>query len=218
MPGSTEKQVLGRDLAVVVRLEIVEMRARAVDFMGDVVAGAMGKVVCKAGSADDGASRIVSFESADRAVFGEGLLDGIDGCVAGVAHGLKDELLALGGLAANDSSPGDVVINAFGVVDLAPDVDEQEVAFFDFCGAFGGRFVVRVGAVGVDADVGSVLPDKVLAAFMPSLSHCTMSNSVSLPCLPLRGTQAAADLFPAFFKDFVDGFLSDGVAGDLAFS
>ena len=112
MPGSTEKQVLGRMQALVVGLEVVEVRAGAVDFVSDVVAGAMSEVVAEAGGADDGAGGIVGFEAADGAVGGEGRPDGADGGVAGVADGFEDELLAFGWLAADDAGPGDVVVDA----------------------------------------------------------------------------------------------------------
>ncbi len=47
-------------------LEVVEVRAGAVDFVGDVVAGAVGEVVGESGGADDGAGGIVGFKAADR--------------------------------------------------------------------------------------------------------------------------------------------------------
>ena len=50
---------------------------------------------------------------------------------------------------------------------------------------------------------------------MASLSHCTISNSVTLPVPAVWRAQAAAHLLPAFGEDGVDGHLRDGVAGDL---
>ena len=67
MPGSTEKQVLGRIWRIVVRLEVVEVRAGAVDFVGDVVAGAVRKVVGESGCTDHGAGCVVGFVAADGA-------------------------------------------------------------------------------------------------------------------------------------------------------
>ncbi len=87
---------VGQDAAVVVGFEVVEVGAGAVDFVGDVVAGAVGEVVGETGGADDGAGSVVGFEAADGAAFSEGLFDGGDGGVAGVADGFKDELFALG--------------------------------------------------------------------------------------------------------------------------
>ena len=106
---------VGQEPALVVGLEVVEVRAGAVNFVGDVVAGAVGEVVGESGRADDGAGRIVGFEAADGAAVGEGLLDGGDGSVAGVADGFKDALLALAGFAADDAGPGDVVEDAVGL-------------------------------------------------------------------------------------------------------
>ena len=120
MPGSTEKQVLGRMLALVVGFEIVEVRAGAVDFVGDVVAGAVREILGEAGGANHGAGGVVGFEAADRAALGEGVFDGADGGIARVADGFEDVLLVLGGLAADDAGPGDVVEDAVGLVDAGP--------------------------------------------------------------------------------------------------
>ena len=111
---------VGENAALVVGFEVVEVRAGAVDFVGDVVAGAVGEVLGETGGADDGAGGIVGFESADGAASGKSLLDGGDGGVAGVADGFKDELLAGGGLAADDAGPGDVVVDGVGLVDAGP--------------------------------------------------------------------------------------------------
>ena len=84
-------------------------------------------------------------------------------------------MLALGGFAADDAGPGDVVADGGGVVgELGPDVDEDEVAGADGLGACGGGFVVRVGGVGAGADVGAVLPvDEAFArhGFAQKLHH-----------------------------------------------
>ena len=105
---------VGQDAARVVGFEVVEVRAGAVNLVGDVVAGAVGEEVGEAGVADDGAGGIVGLEAADGAVLGEGLLDGCDGGVAGVADGFKDQSALLRGFAADDAGPGDVVEDAAG--------------------------------------------------------------------------------------------------------
>ena len=155
---------VGQDAAIVVGFEVVEVCAGAVNLLGDVVAGAVGKELGESGGLDNGAGGIVGFEAADGEVLGEGLFNGGDGSVAGVADGLKDELLPGAGLAANDAGPGDVVVDGAGLVDAAPDVDEDKVALADGGGELGGGLIVGVGAIGVDADVGAVLPDQAGAA------------------------------------------------------
>ena len=207
---------VGQDLALVVGFKVVEMRAGAVDFVGDVVAGAVGEPLGESGGANYVAGGIVGLKAADRLAGCERLLDGADGGIAGIAHGGEDELLAFGGFAANDARPGDVVEDGVGVIDAAPDVDEEEVAFLDFRRVPGGRLVVRIRAVGVDADVGSVFPDEAgaLHAFAEPLHHVEFGD---LPFTPIGGAQTAADFFPALLKDFVDGHLGDGVADDLLF-
>ena len=155
-------------------LEIVEVRAVAVERDFDVVAGAVGEEVAEAGVADDGAGGVVGLPAGDGAALGVGALDGCDGGVAGVADGVEDELLAGGGFAADDGGPGDVVPDGGGVglggIDgvgqLGPDVDEDEVAGADGAGGFGGGLVVGVGGVGAGAAVGAVVgPEAGLLAW-----------------------------------------------------
>ena len=131
-----------QDAAHVVGFEVVEMRAGAVNLVRDVVAGAMGEEISEAGGANDGAGGIVGLEAADGPVRGEGLLDSGDRGVARAADGVKDELLFLRGLAADDAGPGDVVEDAGRRVETAPDIDEEEVALADGRGALGGGLVV----------------------------------------------------------------------------
>ena len=152
-----------QDLADIMSFEVVEVCAGAVDFVSDVVAGAMGEVVGETGGANNGACGIISLEPADCAAFGEGLLDGADRRVARIADDFEDELLAFGRFAADYAGPGDVVEDAVGIIDAAPDIDEEEVTLLDLGGVVGGGLVVRVGAVGVDADVGTVFPDEICA-------------------------------------------------------
>ena len=96
-------------------LEVVEVGAVAVQGDFDVVAGAVGEEVAKAGVADDGAGGVVGLPAGDGAAFGVGALNGLDGGIAGVADGVEDELLAGGGVASEDAGPGDVVPDGGGV-------------------------------------------------------------------------------------------------------
>jgi hypothetical protein len=114
--------------ALVMRLEIVEVRAAAVQLGADVVAGAMGKVLRVAGVADDGTGGIVCLPAGDRLPCREGLLDFGDGGIAGVANDSEDGLLLRGGLAIDNASPGDVIEGDVFAVGAGPDVDQQEVA------------------------------------------------------------------------------------------
>ena len=139
------------------------------EFDGDVVSCPVGEEFAEAGLADDFAGGVVGLVAVEEAggvdaLFGEGALDAGDGGVAGFANGGEDLLFEGGGFAADYSGPGDVVEGAVGDVFASPDVDEEEVAVADGQAAFGGGLVVGVGAVGSDADVGSVFPDEVFAA------------------------------------------------------
>ena len=86
------------------------------DFAADVVAGAVGEPVGETGGADDVAGGIVGLPAGDLLLAGVGGLDGGDGCVASVADGVEDEAFAVGGLAVDDSGPGDVVVNGAGLM------------------------------------------------------------------------------------------------------
>ena len=88
---------VGQDEALVVGFEVVEMGSVAVELGAYVVAGAVGEEFCEAGVADEVATGVVGLVAGDGVVGGEGLLDGFDGGVAGVANGGEDELLAVGG-------------------------------------------------------------------------------------------------------------------------
>ncbi len=66
----------------------------------------------KPACADDGAGGVVGLPAGDggwsaaKACFDDG-----DGGIAGVADGVEDALLAVGGFAADDAGPGDVVMD-----------------------------------------------------------------------------------------------------------
>ena len=64
--------------------------------------------------ADDVAGGVVGLPAGDGRACGEGVPDGCDGGVAGVADGFEDELLAVGGFAIDDAGPGDVVEDGVG--------------------------------------------------------------------------------------------------------
>ncbi len=118
--------------------EVVEVRAGAVDFVRDVVAGTVREVFAKAGGLDDAARGVIGLEAADGAAVGKGLFDGGNGGVAGVADGRsKTSLLAFVGFAANDAGPGDVVVERSRACRRAPQmIDEEEVAFLEWAGTF----------------------------------------------------------------------------------
>ena len=122
------------------------MRAGAVQFLLDVVAGAVREVCAEAGVADYIARRVVGLKALDRAVLAERGFDRGDGGIARIPRRLEDLLLARRGRAADDAGPGDVVVDAGGRVNAAPDINEDEVALADRGGALGGGLVVRVGA------------------------------------------------------------------------
>src|SRR5271154_5992229 len=145
-------------------LQIVKMRAVAVDFSRDIVAGAMGKRLSKTGLANDGAGGVVRLPTGNRSARRESRLDKRDGRIAGIADGLKDQLLASSRFAPYDASPGYVVKDRIRPVHSSPYVDEYKIPIADrLCSLFGCH-VVRVGSVCVNRNIGRVFPDQALAA------------------------------------------------------
>jgi hypothetical protein len=190
---------VGEDEALVVGFEIVEMRSAAMQVRGDAVAGAMGEEVGETGGTDDVSGSLIGLPASNGLVVGVGLGDGGDGGVAGVANGGEDELLALGGLAVHHAGPGDVVEDGVGLGgELAPDIDEDEVAGADGAGGFGRGLVVGVGGVGADGDVGAMLPGEAVGAHggLEVLDHGDLAGA--------RGAGAAADLYEGFGEEGVD--------------
>src|SRR5215472_3662723 len=105
---------VGQQDALIVCLEIVQMRAVAVQFTGDVMTGAVREKIAEPSVADDVAGGVVGLPAGDGGVGGVGLFDGGDGGVAGLAHDGEDVALVVGGLAADDAGPGDVVPDGIG--------------------------------------------------------------------------------------------------------
>ena len=211
---------VGEKEALVVGLEVVEVGAVAVEGDFDVVAGAVGEVIAEAGFADDGAGGIIGLPAGDGALLGVGALDDFDSSVAGIAHGVEDELLAGGGVAMDDGGPGDVVPDGFGVGlrgiggagELGPDIDEDEVAGAKGAGRLAGGFVVGVGGVGSGAAVGAVIrPEAGLRHFGEEEGDDVELGDGGI------GAKAFADVFPAGGEDGVEAALGFEVGGDLGF-
>src|ERR1017187_10396072 len=79
---------------------------------------------------------------------------------------------------------------------------------------FGGRLIVRVGAVGVDADVGAVVPNQAFVAH----GRTQPLHVVELGVWASARAHSAANHSPALGQNRVDGPLRDPVAGDLFFT
>jgi len=128
--------------------------AVAVGLLADVVAGPVDEGVAMAGALDHVAARAIDLEAAEGPSGGEGLFDQGDRCVAGLGDDLEDGGVLLGDGLADEADAGQVAVDAAGPVHLGPEVDQDEVALADLGVAAGHGLVVRVAAVGADADDG----------------------------------------------------------------
>ena len=126
--------------------------------------------------------------------------------------------LAVGGLAADDAGPGDVVpdgagegeAGVVGVGELGPDVDEDEVAVEDGRGAELGGLIVGVGGVGTGGAVGAVIGPEAFAL------HGLLEEGDDLELVGvISGTSVVGDVLPAGGEDAVEALLRGVVRGDL---
>src|SRR6185369_3333294 len=195
--------------AGVVGLQVVHVGALAVVRGADGVPGAVEEVLAVAGFLDHRARRVVDLEAADRLVR-IAALHQLPGGVAGARDVGEDLVLAVGGRGSTDAAPGDVGVDARRLLLLGPQVDEQEVAGLDGFAVAGTGLVVRIGAVGVDAD------DRIALAPHPGLREGV--DDPALHGVLVHHVAAAEDLADAverFEDDAVQVDVGAAVAGEL---
>src|SRR5579875_1341733 len=100
---------VGQQEALVVGFQVVQMRAIAMQFDGDVVARAMREEGTEATGVNDLPGGIVRLPARDGLSRGVGGFDACDGRIPRIAHKVEDLPFAPSGLAADDARPGDVV-------------------------------------------------------------------------------------------------------------
>src|SRR5450755_3660762 len=105
------------------RLQIVKVGAVAVYLRADVMACAVREIFTESRVANYLPCRIVGLPASERGSMGESILHQADGGIASLAHGVKDVMLALAGLAAHDAGPGDVVVAGAGRLLTGPDIN-----------------------------------------------------------------------------------------------
>src|SRR5579872_4867654 len=153
-----------KNFALVVGFEIVHVRTGAVDFFPNGMAGAMEEIFTQAGAVDMRARCIVDFEAAQLAMGGDGILDALDGFIARGLHDVEHVLNPLGNFFAAIADPGDVVVDAAGLFQFSPHVDQHQVAAADLRARVLSRVVVRIGCVSVHSDVGTVIDEHAFLA------------------------------------------------------
>src|ERR1700722_15344884 len=70
-----------------------------------------------------------------------------DGLVTRPRNDVKNPGILFGHLLAQVAHPGNVVVDAAGLLQLAPHVEQQKISSTNECGSFPARLVVRVACV-----------------------------------------------------------------------
>src|SRR6267378_1345138 len=132
-----------------------------------------------AGFLDVVSNRAVDLPACHSLAHGGGLEHSLYPRIAAVADDLEDLALFVGRCFADEAGPGDVVVDRAGRVFLCPDIEQHEVSFANWSGAFSMRFVVRIAAVGIYGHDGRVVRDEVLATkgFHEPLLHRVLGRA-----------------------------------------
>src|SRR5271157_4918063 len=138
--GAAENQPL------LVGLEVVHVGPVAVDFLADVVAGAVDEVCAVAGVDDHLAAGVVHFPALQGPASGVGGTNARHRGVAGPGDNGEDALVGLGDGLAREPDPGQVAVNRAGLVELAPQIDQHEFTRPDHPVLAGNWLVVRADA------------------------------------------------------------------------
>src|SRR5580693_5323657 len=109
------------------------------------------------------ACRPVDFPSAHCSPAGDASLHRFYSGIPRVANHGENFLHSRRRSLANKTGPGDVVINGAGCIFLGKNVEQDEVTFVDGRRAFRVRLVMRIAAMGVDANDGPVVSYEILA-------------------------------------------------------
>ena len=195
------------------RLQVVEMRAAAMDFRGDIVSGAMREPFPKSRLANHRPRGIVCLKSGNRPARRKGRLHHRDRRVASISHSLEDQLLAMRWFTPDHPRPGDVVEDRLRPIHPPPDIDQHKIPFADRLRRLFGRRVVRVGSIFVRRNIGAfsqINPARRIA----SESHCTIANSVAARRAAIRWPHTTPNLAKPLRQHIVDDPLRLIVAGD----
>src|SRR5581483_3163192 len=125
--------------------------------------GAVNEVVAETFFLDVIAHGAIDFPSGNHAAGRNGVLNGFHAGITPVADNSKYFAHTVGRRFADESRPGNVVINSPGGVLLCPDIEQDEVALANGSGVGGAGLVMRVPAIAVNRNDGRIVGDEVLA-------------------------------------------------------
>ena len=131
-------------MARVVRFQAIHVDAVAMNRLANIVASAMEEILAVAGFLNHAARRAIHLPALQRLAGLHALLNQIHSGIAGFAHYSENLRVFLRHLRAQIADPGDVVIDAPRRLLLAPNIEQQQVAFLDRGGGFARGTVVRI--------------------------------------------------------------------------
>src|SRR5262249_22461192 len=140
---------IGQDLALVFRLEVIDVRSVAVDGAADIVPSAMHEHLAIALTVNELAHRLVDLPTGDLASIGKCLDDFIATSLPRRAHDVKDLAMTITVILANEAGPVDVVKASSRSLRLGPDIQQDKVAFLEPLRTIRPRLKVRITAMGV---------------------------------------------------------------------
>src|SRR5439155_22673891 len=94
----------------------------------DRVAGAMDEPVAEASLLDHVAGRPIDLPALKLLLLGKGIFDALDRRVAPGGHDVEDLDVAIGDGVADEGGPGEIAVDGAGLIELAPEIDEDEIA------------------------------------------------------------------------------------------
>jgi len=121
------EQGSGDQLAIVVGLEVIEVRAIAVDALVEAVTGAVDKVLSISRLRDHPAGDAVEIAAANFFAAREGLVRSLAGGLARVPNDTEYLEHLFRGFAADEGAPGDVGVDRAGLCLPGPDIEEQQI-------------------------------------------------------------------------------------------
>src|SRR5690349_20916864 len=161
--------------ALIVRLQVVHIRACAMNLFADGVPGAMHKILAESLLLDVASGGVIHIESMDHFVIADSRRHALDSSIASVAHNFEDIPDRVGRRGTAIARPSDVVEHGARAVEFRPHVDQHRVPFVDREACFGRRLIMRIRHVCIDAH------DRSMIGHQSGLRESVANESIHLP-------------------------------------
>src|SRR5262245_6313869 len=126
----------------------------------------MDKELAESRLLNDIASRLIDLPAQQRFALRERRLHAGDPGIAGFGNYLENLLELIRDLFSNETGPGEIAVNRTRLVQLCPQIDQNEIAFADSSRRAGFRLVVRIATVRTDSDNRRVIADQPIGLEM----------------------------------------------------